>query len=310
MKTIVIGTRKSNLAMKQTEWVIEQLNALQLPYHFEIKKIVTKGDQILDVTLSKVGGKGLFVKEIEQALENGEIDMAVHSMKDLPSEVAEGFAIGAITNRVDPRDAYIANDHVPFSELPAGAVVGTSSLRRSAQILAARPDLKVQWVRGNIETRLRKLREEGFDAIILAAAGLERMGWTTEIVTEFLDTTMSLPAVGQGALGIECRENDKDVLEVLSHLHDEDVARRVTAERAFLHEIEGGCQVPIGGYATLLEDGAVSLEAMVGEPDGSQILKESGVGNNPEELGRSLANNLQSRGAKEILDRVKSELDQ
>lgn len=295
--------------MKQTEWVVNELNKRDLPYTFDTKKIVTKGDKILDVTLSKVGGKGLFVKEIEEAMMNHEIDIAVHSMKDLPGELEEGFMIGAITNRVDPRDVLISNDNVRFADLPEGAVVGTSSLRRSSQILAERPDLHVQWIRGNIETRLRKLREENFDAIVLASAGLSRMGWSEEIVTEYLDPDVCLPAVGQGALGLECRSDDEEVQRVLAELNDEAVAKRVTAERAFLQEVEGGCQVPIGGYALLESNGDISLTALVGSPDGETILREKRTGQDPQEVGRLAARALLERGGKEILDKVKAELD-
>ncbi|MFZ4450567.1 hydroxymethylbilane synthase [Salibacterium aidingense] len=309
MRTIVLGTRKSNLAMKQTEWVINELNKRNLPYEFETKKIVTKGDKILDVTLSKVGGKGLFIKEIEEALIHNEIDIAVHSMKDLPGEMEEGFTLGAITNRVDPRDVLISNEDLLLDDLPSGAVVGTSSLRRSAQILARRPDVDIQWIRGNIETRLRKLREENFDAIVLAAAGLGRMGWDEKIVTEYLDPDICLPAVGQGALGLECRADDEEVRNVLEELNDELVARRVTAERAFLQEVEGGCQVPIGGYALLEANGDVTLTAMIGSPDGATVLREKKTGSNPLEVGREAAQTLLQRGGKEILDKVKSELD-
>lgn len=308
MRTITLGTRKSNLALKQTEWVQQELEKLDLPYRFEVKKISTKGDRVLDRTLSKVGGKGLFVKEIEQALTDGEIDIAVHSMKDLPGEMAEGFEVGAVTNRVDPRDAYIANDHVKFHNLPLGAVVGTSSLRRTSQIKAERPDLNVQWIRGNIETRLRKLREESFDAIILAAAGLERMGWSDEIVTEFLEPNMCVPAVGQGALGIECRSGDEDILKIIQHLHDEPVAVCVAAERAFLKAVEGGCAVPIGGYATLNKQGNVQLTAMIGSTDGRKILKEKLTGDKPEEMGREAAHALLGRGGKEILEQAREEM--
>ncbi|PSL43998.1 hydroxymethylbilane synthase [Salsuginibacillus halophilus] len=310
MDKIVVGTRKSNLALKQAEWVIERLQAAELPYTFEMEKIVTKGDQILDVTLNKVGGKGLFVKEIEKALEDGVIDMAVHSMKDVPSALEEPFEIGAITEREDPRDVLISNGHVPFHELPAGAVVGTSSLRRSAQILAERPDVTVHWVRGNIETRLRKLREEGFDAIVLAAAGLQRMGWTNDIVTEFLDPEMCIPAVGQGALGIEIRKGDERMQDVLKHLHHEEVAKRVTAERAFLHAVEGGCQVPIGGFANLEADGQVTLNAVVGEPDGTKLLKETETGYDAEAVGKAVAERIAEAGGTAIIERVKAELNE
>ncbi|WP_078579637.1 hydroxymethylbilane synthase [Salipaludibacillus agaradhaerens] len=309
MRKVVIGSRRSNLAMTQTKWVINELNQLQLPFEFEIKEIETKGDKILDVTLSKVGGKGLFVKEIEKAMYDGEIDIAVHSMKDLPSEMAEGLTIGAIPKRVDPRDAFISNSGQSLMELPGGSIVGTSSLRRSAQVLAKRPDLNIQWIRGNIDTRLRKCREEEFDAIILAAAGLERVGWTEEIVTEFLDPSISLPAVGQGALGIECREDDKELIELLNKINDPDTERTVTAERAFLHTVEGGCQVPVAGYATLEEDGQVKLTALVASPDGKTVFKETIVGHDPEKIGKQVAEKMMNEGAKELLDQVKAELD-
>ncbi|PYZ93661.1 hydroxymethylbilane synthase [Salipaludibacillus keqinensis] len=309
MRKVVIGSRRSNLAMTQTRWVIDQLNALNLPYEFEIKEIVTKGDKILDVTLSKVGGKGLFVKEIEKAMYDGEIDMAVHSMKDLPSEMSDGLVIGAVPDRVDPRDAFISNSGETLMELPPGSIVGTSSLRRSAQVLAQRPDLKIQWIRGNIDTRLRKCREEEFDAIILAAAGLERVGWTEDIVTEFLDPTICLPAVGQGALGIECREEDKDLRSLLAHINHPETERTVAAERSFLHTVEGGCQVPIAGYAQLEKDNQVTLTALVASPDGQTIFKETVTGNDPVAIGKQAAEKMLNEGAKEVLDKVKEELE-
>lgn len=310
MRKIVIGSRRSNLAMTQTRWVIDQLNYLNLPYEFEIKEIVTKGDKILDVTLSKVGGKGLFVKEIEQAMFDGEIDMAVHSMKDLPSEMADGMVIGAVPERVDPRDAFISNSGQTLLELPAGSIVGTSSLRRSAQVLARRPDLKIQWIRGNIDTRLRKCREEEFDAIILAAAGLERVGWTEDIVTEFLDPDICLPAVGQGALGIECRADDQDLVDLLQKINDPDTERTVAAERSFLHTVEGGCQVPVGGYAVLEADGQVTLTALTASPDGKEVYKEMITGHDPVAIGKQAAEKMLNEGAKELLDKVKADLDQ
>ncbi|UTR15489.1 hydroxymethylbilane synthase [Salipaludibacillus sp. LMS25] len=309
MRKVIIGSRRSNLALTQTKWVINELNRLNLPFEFEIKEIVTKGDKILDVTLSKVGGKGLFVKEIEKAMYDGEIDMAVHSMKDLPSDMAQGLTIGAIPKRVDPRDAFISNSGQSLMDLPAGSIVGTSSLRRSAQVLAKRPDLNIQWIRGNIDTRLRKCREEEFDAIILAAAGLERVGWSEEIVTEFLDPTVSLPAVGQGALGIECREDDNELIELLNNINDPHTERTVTAERAFLHTVEGGCQVPVAGYATLEKDGQVKLTALVASPDGKTVFKETIVGHDPKDIGEQAAKKMLNEGAKELLDQVKEELD-
>lgn len=210
MRNIIVGSRRSKLAMTQTKWVIKKLEELNPDFTFEIKEIVTKGDRILDVTLSKVGGKGLFVKEIEQAMLSGEIDMAVHSMKDMPSALPEGLMVGCIPKREDPRDVLISKGRQKLADLKQGAVVGTSSLRRSAQLLQMRPDLEIKWIRGNIDTRLKKLETEDYDAIILAAAGLSRMGWKDDVVTEFLDPESCLPAVGQGALAIECRGSDEE----------------------------------------------------------------------------------------------------
>ncbi|GAF64106.1 porphobilinogen deaminase [Bacillus sp. TS-2] len=309
MRKIVIGTRKSNLALTQTNWVIEQLNALGLPFEFEVKKIVTKGDQILNVTLSKVGGKGLFVKEIERALADGEIDMAVHSMKDVPSQLLSTFTIGAVPEREDPRDALISNNHVKLADLPSGSIVGTSSLRRSAQILSERPDLVVKWIRGNVETRLSKLKSEDFDAIVLAAAGLKRLGYSEELVTEYLSVETCIPAVGQGALGIECRKDDEEVRELLAKINDAKTERIVSAERAFLHKIEGGCQVPIGAYAQIVEDGKLTLTGLVGSPNGEQILKETMVGEDAIQLGVAVANRLLEQGAREILEKIQVEQD-
>lgn len=302
MRKIVVGSRRSNLAMTQSKWVIDQLKQrVGDKYEFEIKKIVTKGDQILNVTLSKVGGKGLFVKEIEKAMYDKEIDLAVHSMKDMPAVMPEGLVISSIPVREDHRDAFISNGHVKLEDLPAGAIVGTSSLRRGSQILAARPDLQIQWIRGNIETRMRKLKEENFDAIILAAAGLKRMGWGDEMVTEFLDPAICVPAVGQGALAIECREDDQELRELLNEINDEYTAKAVQAERTFLHLLNGGCQVPIGGYAYLDGDNTV-LTALVANGDGTTILKEEVSGKDPEKVGKEAADKLIARGAQQLVD--------
>lgn len=307
MRKIIVGSRRSKLALTQTNWFIDQLKALGLPFEFEVKEIVTKGDIILDVTLSKVGGKGLFVKEIEQALLDKEIDMAVHSMKDMPSVLPEGLIIGCTPKRVDPRDAFISEKYNSLEELPSGAVVGTSSLRRSAQILNVRPDLEIKSIRGNIDTRLGKLKEGEFDAIILAAAGLERMGWSADTVTEYLPVSLSLPAVGQGSLSIECREDDTELRTLLQHLNDEETYQTVMAERAFLHTLEGGCQVPIAAYAEKTNEG-ISLTGLVATPDGKEIIKEQGVSDDPNMLGVTLAVKLQEKGALEILEKVKKDL--
>ncbi|MFX3624034.1 MAG: hydroxymethylbilane synthase [Ectobacillus sp.] len=307
MRKIIVGSRTSKLALTQTNWVIDQLKKLGLPYEFEVKEIVTKGDVILDVTLSKVGGKGLFVKEIEQAMLNREIDMAVHSMKDMPAILPEGLTIGCVPKRVDPRDAFISKTGAKLEELPQGAVIGTSSLRRSSQLLFARPDLQVKWIRGNIDTRLRKLREEDYDAIVLAAAGLKRMGWADDVITGYLEPDMCIPAVGQGALAIECRADDKELLEALQLFNDEMTERAVAAERVFLHKLEGGCQVPIAGYATITGQGDIELAALVGSKDGSVLLKEAVIGQDPQQVGEMAAKLLLERGAKTLIDEVKEQ---
>lgn len=308
MRKIVVGTRKSNLALTQTNWVIEQLKKAGVENEFDVKKIVTKGDKILNVTLSKVGGKGLFVKEIEQAMYDKEIDFAVHSMKDMPSQMPDGLIISTIPEREDHRDAYIAKDHVALKDLPEGSIVGTSSLRRKAQIMAERPDIEIKWIRGNIETRLRKLNEEDYDAIILAVSGLKRVGLSEELITEYLEPSICVPAAGQGALAIESREDDQDLRELLDVINNDYTTRTVTAERTFLHLLEGGCQIPIGGYA-YLENDEIILTALVGTPDGKTILKETVRGTDPHAVGKEAAEKLISQGAKDIVENVKEELD-
>jgi hydroxymethylbilane synthase len=309
MRKIIVGSRRSKLALTQTNWVIDQLKKLGAPFEFEVKEIVTKGDKILDVTLSKVGGKGLFVKEIEQAMLDKEIDMAVHSMKDMPAVLPEGLTIGSIPFREDHRDALISNGHVKLKDLKKGAIIGTSSLRRSAQILAARPDLEIKWIRGNVDTRLAKLQEEEYDAIILAAAGLSRLGWASDTVTEYLEADMCVPAVGQGALSIECREDDKELLELFEKFTCKKTERAVKAERAFLHKMEGGCQVPIAGFAYIAENEEIVLNVLVATPEGQQIFKEELRGQNPVELGNQAADLLIEKGAKDLIERVKRELE-
>lgn len=304
MRKIIVGSRRSKLALTQTKWVIEQLKKQGLPFEFEIKEMVTKGDQILNVTLSKVGGKGLFVKEIEQAMLDEEIDMAVHSMKDMPAVLPEGLTIGCIPLREDHRDALISKNGEQFEELPSGAVIGTSSLRRGAQLLSMRPDIEIKWIRGNIDTRLEKLKNEDYDAIILAAAGLSRMGWSKDTVTQYLEPEISVPAVGQGALAIECRENDHELLSLLQALNHDETARAVRAERVFLKEMEGGCQVPIAGYGRILDGGNIELTSLVASPDGKTIYKEHLTGKDPIAIGSEAAERLTSQGAKLLIDRV------
>ncbi|GGH89067.1 hydroxymethylbilane synthase [Pullulanibacillus pueri] len=306
---INVGSRKSKLALTQTQWIMDKLKAIQPELEFELKHIITKGDRILDVTLSKVGGKGLFVKEIEQALFDKEIDFAVHSMKDMPAVIPEGLTIACVPIREDYRDALISREGKGLNALPEGAIVGTSSLRRQAQIIAARPDLKVEPLRGNIDTRIQKLKEGHYDAIILAAAGLKRMGWSDDIVTEYLDLDVSVSAVGQGALAIECRRDDAALIDLLKYIHDEETAKTVAAERAFLRELEGGCQVPIAAHC-VLENDQLQLVGLVATPDGQTVVKESLTGTDPDQLGVRLANDLKSKGAAKILEDVKKELDE
>ncbi len=307
MRKIIVGSRRSKLALTQTNWVIQQLRDLGLPFEFEVKEIVTKGDRILDVTLSKVGGKGLFVKEIEEALLSNEIDMAIHSMKDMPALLPEGLTIGCIPIREDHRDVLISKDGSTLEQLKKGAIVGTSSLRRSAQILAKRPDLQIKWIRGNIDTRINKLKEEDYDAIILAAAGLSRLGWSKEIVTQYLDDTLCVPAVGQGALSIECRSSDAELLQELAKFTCRSTEKTVTAERAFLYAMEGGCQVPIAGYATIDDRDEIALTALVASPDGTVILKEQVIGHDAEEVGKRAAQLIKERGGQQLIDDVKAE---
>jgi hydroxymethylbilane synthase len=304
-----VGTRRSMLALTQTKWVVDQLKTLQPDATFELREIVTKGDRILDVTLSKVGGKGLFVKEIEQSLLEKETDLAVHSLKDMPAELPEGLTIGAIPKRVDPRDVLLTRDGKTLDELPPGALVGTSSLRRSAQLLAYRPDIRIESLRGNIDTRIRKLNEGNFDAIVLAAAGLERVNWEGTI-SQYLPVEISVPAVGQGALAIECRADDEEMLALLRKFDHRPTRLAVTAERSFLHKLQGGCQVPIGAYATVEETGAetlITLTGLVAAPDGSQVFRHTASGTDPQTLGRQVAEELLAKGAGDVLAQVLKE---
>lgn len=299
-----IGTRASLLAVTQSTWVKNQIEQAHPGTQVELVKITTKGDRILDVPLAKVGGKGLFVKEIEDALLAGEVDLAVHSMKDVPTELPEGLHIGIIPVRETPRDAFLSVRFPSISALPEGATVGTSSLRRKSQLMALRPDLNIVDLRGNIDTRLRKLDEGLFDAIILAGAGLHRLG-KAERITTLLDPEQMLPAISQGALGIELRRDDTELLAGLQFLHHPATATAVAAERAFLLRLEGGCQVPIGAHATLVGD-QIFLSGLVAAVDGSVLLKEqtNGPAQDAAALGTALAETLLAKGGKAILDAV------
>jgi hydroxymethylbilane synthase len=302
-QVIRLGSRGSKLALWQAEFIQFEIER-RTGRTVEITRIKTTGDMILDVPLARVGGKGLFVKEIEESLLSGGIDLAVHSMKDVPTDLPDGLAIVAITRREDPRDAFLSVKYRKFEELPRGAKLGTSSLRRQTQLLGLRPDLSVETLRGNLDTRIRKMEEGRYDAIILAAAGLRRLGWEAKI-TEYIPEEMSLPAIGQGALGIEIRVDDRDTREAVSFLNDRDTAFAVRAERGFLKRLEGGCQVPIASYGRTEGDG-IFLEGMVGRPDGSEIIRGNARGStsDPEALGAGLAEQLLARGAREILDEV------
>ncbi|MBC1934818.1 hydroxymethylbilane synthase [Listeria grandensis] len=301
-RKIIVGSRRSQLALTQTKWVIAKLQEQFPEISFEIEEIVTKGDRILDVTLSKVGGKGLFVSEVEDALIEQRIDFAVHSMKDVPSELADGLMIGAMPKRENPLDCLIFKDVSRLEELAEGAVVGTSSLRRAAQLLHKRPDITIKPIRGNIDTRLRKLREEDFDAIVLAVAGLKRMDWLDKIEQKyvFLEETICLPAVGQGALAIECRTSDTFVQEMLVNLQDPETMLAVTAERTLLKALDGGCEIPIAGHATV-RNGQLELKGLVSSVDGKTFYQITEQGNDPKALGLSVANQLIELGAKEII---------
>lgn len=304
-KCIRVGSRRSNLAMWQSEYVIDLLKEEYPEYTFELIPISTKGDKMLDVALSKIGDKGLFTKELEVALLENRIDFAVHSMKDIPTALPEGLAISAITKRHDASDVLISKNKVSFEDLPKGAKVGTSSLRRRAQILNRRPDLNLQDIRGNINTRLKKMEDENFDAIILAAAGAERLGWH-DIITEKLDFNLTLPAVGQGALGIETRENDEDIFKLLSTINHSETNSCVSAERALLRYLEGGCQIPIGAHGKI-ENNKLYLEAMVASLDGKIMIRGNIEGEikDATELGIALAKELKEKGAVKILDEIR-----
>jgi hydroxymethylbilane synthase len=295
-----IGSRGSQLALWQARHIGALLEARG--HAVEIVIIRTTGDKILDVSLAKVGTKGMFTKEIEEALADGRVDLAVHSLKDLPTELGPGFRLAAITRREHPNDVFLSVRCENVAALPPGARVGTSSLRRQAQLKALRPDLDIQPLRGNVDTRLRKLEEGGYDAIVLAAAGLNRLG-RTELVQEVIPVNVMCPAAGQGALGIETRRGDAAVAAALAFLDDGDARRTTMAERALLNALGGGCQVPIGAYAESA-GGSLTLHAVVARPDGSKVLRASSGGSDPERLGQAVAQALLTSGAKAILDEV------
>jgi hydroxymethylbilane synthase len=311
-RTIRIGSRKSQLALVQTYWVQEQLQKHFPERQFEVETMSTQGDKILDVALAKIGDKGLFTKELEVGMLEESIDLAVHSLKDLPTKLPDGLVLGCVTERVNPADALVVNaqhQDKQLDSLPEGAIIGTSSLRRLAQLRHYYPHLTFKDVRGNVNTRLGKLDAGEYDGIILAVAGLQRLGMGDRI-HQVIPSDISLHAVGQGALGIECRANDAEVLEILKMLEDIPSRDRCLAERAFLRELEGGCQVPIG-VNTQLENDILTLTGLVASLDGQQLLKESISGPAPqaEQLGEDLAQKLRKEGAGEILAAILAEIE-
>jgi len=302
---IRIGTRKSKLALWQSEWVKEQIEKKFPEVEVELVKITTKGDKILDVPLAKIGDKGLFTKEIEDAMLRGEVDIAVHSLKDVPSKLPEGLKLIAFSDREDPRDALLSCGKYTLDTLPEGAVVGTSSLRRKAQLRILRPDLEIRDLRGNVDTRIRKLKEGQYDAIILAAAGVKRLGWENEI-DEILSPDKMIPSVSQGILGIEGREKDEEIEKIVREaINSRESEIAATVERAFLRTVEGGCQVPLGCYAEVKGD-TIHVRAFIADLNGKFFYKEEGVLpiENPEEVGVGIAERLLSAGGKRILDEL------
>ncbi|MGL5793806.1 MAG: hydroxymethylbilane synthase [Waterburya sp.] len=311
-RVIRIGTRKSQLALVQTYWVKAELEKHFPDIDFEVEKMSTQGDKILDVPLAKIGDKGLFTKELEVGMLNNTTDFAVHSLKDLPTNLPEGLMLGCVTQRVDPADALVINEKHKDKKLetfPPGSVIGTSSLRRLAQLRHHYPHLEFKDIRGNVNTRLAKLDAGEYDGIILAVAGLQRLGMGDRI-HQIISSEVSLHAVGQGALGIECRDGDEEILKVLKVLEDHESSDRALAERAFLRELEGGCQVPIG-VNTSIENDILTLTGMVASLDGKRLIKDSinGDRNNSEQLGRDLATRLREQGAGEILAEIFAQIE-
>lgn len=301
---IIIGTRSSKLALWQAEYIADCIRQKYPEKTVELLHVTTKGDKVLDVPLAKIGGKGLFTKEIETAMLENKIDIAVHSLKDMPTQLPDGLSLAVVTKRADPYDAFVSIKYDSFAALPKGAKVGTSSLRRKAQLLHARPDLQIQNLRGNVNTRLEKLEQGQFDAIILAAAGLKRLGFGARI-REILPKSLCLPAVGQGILAIEARTDDKEMFSLLQFLHDEGAWQAALAERAFLSRVEGGCQVPVGVHAVTDKD-VLTVEAVIASLDGTQLLydKETGPVSSATELGRKAAEKLLDEGGLAIMQEI------
>jgi len=303
MKTIHIGTRDSQLAMWQAEWVQSQLTRLYPQLKFELVPMKTKGDKILDVPLSKIGDKGLFTKELENGLLSGELDMAVHSLKDMPTLLPKGLTISAFCEREEPRDVYLSKNGVRLENLPSGSLLGTSSLRRKAQLKHYRPDLEFMELRGNLQTRWKKLQESNMVGIVLAAAGVKRLGWE-ERITQILPEDLMLSAVGQGSIAVEILEQRLDLQELLAKLNHRATEQAVRAERALMRQLEGGCQVPIGALAQV-EAERIILRGMVASLDGVRLIKAEAQGTNPEAVGLEVAERLIAMGATAILAEIR-----
>ncbi|HEY8346037.1 MAG TPA: hydroxymethylbilane synthase [Symbiobacteriaceae bacterium] len=305
MTVVRVATRGSQLALTQTRWVVDRLREVCPDVAFDIVTFKTTGDKVLNVALSQIGGKGLFTKELEEALLDGRADIAVHSLKDMPTELPEGLKLGCVPQREDPRDVLITRDGRRLADLPPGARVGTSSLRRLAQFRAMRPDLEYVPIRGNVDTRLRKLDEGQVDALVMAAAGLQRMGLAHRI-TEYLDPAICLPAPGQGALAIEIRAGDDAIGQMVARIHDEAAAVEVRAERALLAKLQGGCQVPVGVLAERRGD-SLRLQGLIAAPDGSQVIRHAAEGpaDAPEQLGEAVAQWLLDHGGRRILEALR-----
>ncbi|GAB6180529.1 hydroxymethylbilane synthase [Desulfotomaculum defluvii] len=303
---ITVGSRDSALAMWQTRWVVEQLERLNPEIDFEIVTMKTKGDKMLDVALAKIGDKGLFTKELEVAMQQKEIDFAVHSLKDMPTALPKGLALGAVCKRDNPGDALISKDGRKLDQLPKGARIGTSSLRRCAQLLNYRPDFKLEALRGNLNTRMKKLVSERLDAVVLAAAGITRMGWE-DMIAEIIPFQVCLPAVGQGAITVECREDDQDIVELLKGIEHHHTRVATDAERSLLRYLEGGCQVPIGAHGEV-NNNKLFLTAVVANLDGTQVIRAQGEADvsRAKELGIEVAEKLLAMGGKKILEQVRA----
>ena len=303
MKTIRIGTRDSLLAMWQAEWVKSQLTDFYPHLQFELVPMKTKGDKILDVPLSKIGDKGLFTKELEQGLLSDKLDMAVHSLKDMPTLLPSGLTISTFCEREEPRDVFLSKNGISLEDLPTGAIIGTSSLRRKSQLKHYRPDFEFMDLRGNLQTRWKKLAESNMDGIVLAAAGVKRLGWEDRI-TQILPEDMMLSAVGQGSIAIEIVEQRSDIQELLSQLNHFETEQAVRAERALMRKLEGGCQVPIGALAQVV-NGQIILRGMVASLDGVRLIKAEAVGTDPEAVGIEVAERLVELGATAILAEIR-----